>query len=40
MVENFVRNGENADYQHILHFSQCFQKLCASLSTFKVDIVW
>ena len=25
-VENIVRKGENAGYQHFLHFSQCFQK--------------
>ena len=25
-VENFVGNGENAAYQHLLLFHQCFQK--------------
>ena len=25
-VENIVRKGENAGYQHFLHFPQCFQK--------------
>ena len=26
MRENIVGNGENAGYQHFLHFPQCFQK--------------
>ena len=25
-IENIVGNGENAGYQHFLHFPQCFQK--------------
>ena len=25
-VENIVRNGENAGYQHFLPFPNCFQK--------------
>ena len=25
-VENIVGKGENAGYQHFLHFPQCFQK--------------
>ena len=25
-VENIVTKGENADYQHFLHFPKCFQK--------------
>ena len=27
MVENIVGRGENAGYQHVLLFPQCFQKL-------------
>ena len=27
LVENIVGKGENADYQHFLLFSQCFQKV-------------
>ena len=26
MVENIVENGQNAGYQHLLHFPQYFQK--------------
>ena len=38
-VENIVRKGENAGYQHSLRFPQCFQK--ASFSRLlKVGIVW
>ena len=25
-VDNIVGKGENAGYQHFLHFSQCFEK--------------
>ena len=25
-MENIVRKGENAGYQHVLLFAQCFQK--------------
>ena len=27
LVENSVEKGENAGYQHFLHFPQCFPKL-------------
>ena len=30
-LENNVRKGENAGYQHFLLFPQCFQKLSVSL---------
>ena len=37
-VENIVGSGENAGYQHFLHFQQCFQK--ASLpASLKVRIM-
>ena len=29
-IENIVGKGENAGYQHFLHFPQCFQKLFSS----------
>ena len=29
-VENILRKGENAGYQHFLLYPQCFQKLCFS----------
>ena len=38
-VENLVGNGENAGYQHLLLFSQCFQK-ASFLGSLKVGIVW
>ena len=38
-VENIVRKGENAGYQHFLLFSQCFQK-AFSTSSLKAGIVW
>ena len=38
-VENIVRKGENAGYQHFLLFSQCFQKASFS-GSLKVKIVW
>ena len=38
-VENIVRKGENAGYQHFLLFSQCFQK-ASSTSSLKAGIVW
>ena len=38
-VENIVRKGENAGYQHFLLFPQCFQK-ASSLGSLKVRIVW
>ena len=38
-VENIVGNGENAGYQHFLHFPQCFQKAPFQGSS-KVGIVW
>ena len=28
-VENTVGKGENAGYQHFLHFPQCFPKPCS-----------
>ena len=38
-VENIVRKGENAGYQHFLLFPVCFQKACFS-GSLKVGIVW
>ena len=38
-VENIVRKGENAGYQHFLLFPQCFQK-SSSQGSFKFGIVW
>ena len=38
-VENIVRKGENAGYQHFLLFPQCFPKL-SLLELLKVRIVW
>ena len=38
-VENIVRKGENAGYQHFLLFSQGFQTASFS-GTLKVGIVW
>ena len=38
-VENTERKGENAGYQHFLHFPQCFPKP-SSLGSLKVRIVW
>ena len=38
-VENIVRKGENAGYQHFLLFPQCFQKVSFS-GSLKVVIVW
>ena len=38
-VENIVRKGENAGYQHFLLFPQCFQMASFSRS-LKVGIVW
>ena len=38
-VENIVRKGENAGYQHFLLFPQCFLKAFFSRS-LKVGIVW
>ena len=38
-VENIVRKGENAGYQHFLLFPQSFQKACFS-GSLKVGIVW
>ena len=37
--ENTVGKGENAGYQHFLHFPHCFPKL-SSLGSLKVGIVW
>ena len=37
--DNIVGRGENADYQHFLHFPQCFQKASSSESS-KPRIVW
>ena len=36
-VENIVGKGENAGYQHLLLFSQCFQNLSVS-GSLKVGI--
>ena len=38
-VENIVEKGENAGYQHILLFPQCFQKTSFQ-GSLKVEIVW
>ena len=38
-VENIVRKGENAGYQHFLLSPQCFQKT-SSLGLLKVGIMW
>ena len=38
-VENIVRKGENAGYQHFLLFPPCFQKLSFP-EVLKVRIVW
>ena len=38
-VENTVKKGENAGYQHFLLFPQYFQKACFS-GSIKVGIVW
>ena len=37
-VENIVRKGENAGYQHFLLFPQCFKSFL--LRVLKVGIVW
>ena len=39
IVENIVRKGENAGYQHFLLFPQCFQKALYT-GSLKVVIVW
>ena len=38
-VENILRKGENAGYQHFLLFPKCFQKPLA-LGLLKLRIVW
>ena len=38
-IENIVGKGENADYQHFLHFPQSFQMPSLS-GSLKVGIVW
>ena len=38
-AENIVGKGENAGYQHFIHFPQCFQKAFYSRS-LKIEIVW
>ena len=38
-VENIVRKGENAGYQHFLLFPQCFQKVSYT-GSLKVKGVW
>ena len=38
-MENIMGKEENAGYQHILLFPQCFQK-AISLELLKVEIVW
>ena len=38
-VENIVGKGENANFQHFLLFSQCFQKLFYT-GLLKIGIVW
>ena len=37
-VEKFLGKGQNAGYQHLLLFPQCFQK--AYILGLKVGIVW
>ena len=37
-VENIVREGENAGYQHFLVFPQCFQQASSS-GSLKAEIV-
>ena len=37
-AENTVGKGENAGYQHVLLFPQCFPKL-SSVGSLKVEIV-
>ena len=39
VVKNFVENGENAGYLHILLFPQCFRKASYS-GKLKLKIVW
>ena len=42
-VENIVENGENAGYQHFLHFRQYFQNpsgFPTMFSGLKVGIAW
>ena len=39
-VENIVRKGENAGYQHFILFPQCFQKSFLLEGSLKVGIVW
>ena len=38
-VENIVRKGKNAGYQHFRLFPQCFHK-ASFLGSLKVGIVW
>ena len=38
-IENIVRKGENAGYQHFLLFPQCFHKANIS-GSLKVGTVW
>ena len=38
-VENIVSKGENADFQHFLFYTQCFQKTSFS-GSLKVGIMW
>ena len=38
-VENNVGKGENAGYQHFLHFLLCFQKALSS-GSLKIRTVW
>ena len=39
LLEKLVGKGENAGYQHFLHFPQCFQKASFEV-LLKVGIVW
>ena len=43
-VENMVRKGENASYQHFLLFPQCFKglaKVCiVGLKVMSLYIIW
>ena len=38
-VENIVGKGEHAGYQHLLHYTQCFQ-IPSSPELLKLGIVW
>ena len=39
-VENIVRKGENAGYQHFLLFPQCFLPIPKQISIFESHLFW